>query len=266
MYDSYESLRVERREAGLLVVSIRARQTGQDANRQLHQELGRVWRDIGDDPDVRAAVLTGDGPAFMPSVDVDTQLADAGGFPEVAGLMKEALGIVYGIINCDKPIVSAITGAAGGAGLAAALLADISVAGESIVLTDGHIRFGVAAGDHAAIIWPLLCGLAKAKYYILTSTPITGAEAERIGLVSLAVPDADVLDVAVDVASGLAQGPQHAIRWTKRVLNHWLRDAGPIFEASLAYEAVGFFGDDHVEALRSIKDQRPPAFAASVPW
>ncbi len=93
----------------------------------------------------------------MPSVDVDTQLADGGGFPEVAGLMKEALNIVYGIINCDKPIVSA-------------------------------------------------------KYYILTCTPITGAEAERIGLVSMAVPDSDVLDVAIDVASGLAQGPQHAVR------------------------------------------------------
>ena len=266
MDEKYESLRVERQADGLLLVSIRARQPGQAANRQLHQELGRVWRDIADDSDVRAAVLTGDGPAFMPSVDVDTQLADAGGFPEVTGLMKEALGVVYGIINCDKPIVSAINGAAGGAGLAAALLADISVAGESMVLTDGHIRFGVAAGDHAAIIWPLLCGLAKAKYHILTSTPLTGAEAERIGLVSLAVPDSDVLNVALDIASGLAQGPQHAIRWTKRVLNHWLRDAGPIFEASLAYEAVGFFGDEHVEALRSIRDQRPAAFAASVPW
>ena len=266
MDDEYRSLRVEQRRDGLVLVSIPAREPGQAANRRLHQELGRVWRDVGDDPDVRVAVLTGDGPTFMPSVDVDTQLADAGGFPEVTGLMKEALSIVYGVINCDKPIISAINGAAGGAGLAAALLADVSVAGESKVLTDGHIRFGVAAGDHAAIIWPLLCGLAKAKYHILTSTPITGAQAERIGLVSLAVPDADVLDVALDIASGLAHGPQHAIRWTKRVLNHWLRDAGPIFEASLAYEAVGFFGDEHAEALRSIRDARPPAFPASVAW
>ena len=266
MDETYQSLRVDQRPDGVLLVSIRARQPGQAANRHLHQELGQVWRDLADDPDVSTAVLTGDGPAFMPSVDVDTQLADAGSFPEVTGVMQEALGIVYGVINCDKPIVSAINGAAGGAGLAAALLADISVAGETVTLTDGHIRFGVAAGDHAAIIWPLLCGLAKAKYHILTSTPITGAQAERIGLVSLAVPDAEVLDVALDIASGLAQGPQHAIRWTKRALNHWLRDAAPIFEASLAYEAVGFFGDEHVEALRSIRDERPPAFAASVPW
>ena len=203
----------------------------------------------------------------MPSVEVETQLADAGGFPEVAGLMKEAQGVVYGIINFDKPIVSAINGTAGGAGLAAALLADISVVGKSVTLIDGHIRFGVVAGDHAAMIWPLLCGLAKAKYHILlTSTPITGAEAERIGLVSLAVDESDVLEVALDIASGLARGPQHALRWTKRVLNHWLRDAAPIFEASMAYEAIGFFGEDHVEALQAIRDDRPPAFARPVSW
>jgi enoyl-CoA hydratase len=84
--------------------------------------------------------------------------------------------------------------------------------------------------------------------------------------VSLAVDDSDVLEVALEIASGLARGPQHALCWTKRVLNHWLRDAAPIFEASLAYEAVRFFGGEHVEALQAIRDQRPPAFAESVPW
>ncbi|MGG6496589.1 UNVERIFIED_CONTAM: enoyl-CoA hydratase-related protein, partial [Bacteroidetes bacterium 56_B9] len=89
---------------------------------------------------------------------------------------------VYNLINCSKPIVSAIRGTAVGAGLAVALLADISVAGRDVKIIDGHTRLGVAAGDHSVIIWPLLCGLAKARYYLLTNEPLTGEEAERIGL------------------------------------------------------------------------------------
>ena len=94
--------------------------------------------------------------------------------------MKEAADIVYNITDCEKIVVSAINGPAVGAGLAVALMADISIIAEEARLTDGHVRLGVAAGDHAAIIWPLLCGLAKARYYLLTAEFIDGREAERI--------------------------------------------------------------------------------------
>src|SRR2546422_9039257 len=107
--------------------------------------------------------------------------------------------MVYNLINCSKPVVAAINGAAVGAGLALAILADISIAAASARLIDGHTRLGVAAGDHAAIIWPLLCGMAKAKYYLLTADFLDGREAERIGLVSLCVPGAEVLPKALDV-------------------------------------------------------------------
>ena len=119
------------------------------------------------------------------------------------------------MINCDKPIISAIHGPAVGAGLVAGLLADISIAAKSAKIVDGHTRLGVAAGDHAAIVWPLLCGMAKAKYYLLLCEPISGEEAERIGLVSLAVDDAHLLEKAYEVADKLALGSQTAIRWTK---------------------------------------------------
>ena len=101
------------------------------------------------------------------------------------------------MINCSKPVVSAIRGPAVGAGLVVALLADVSVAGRSAKIVDGHTRLGVAAGDHAAICWPLLCGMAKAKYYLLSCASLTGEEAERIGLVSLCVDDDEVTERAV---------------------------------------------------------------------
>ncbi|MCX6467528.1 MAG: enoyl-CoA hydratase-related protein, partial [Pseudonocardiales bacterium] len=131
---------------------------------------------------------------------------------------------------------------------------------EDARLTDGHLRLGVGAGDHAAIIWPILCGMAKAKYYLLTAEFIDGKEAERIGLVSLCRPQEEVLPTALSVAEKLAAGPQHALRWTKRSLNLWIRDASPIFEASLAYEMLNFFDDDVLEGATAIKEKRAPKF------
>ena len=177
--------------------------------------------------------------------------------------MKEAADIVYNITNCDKPIISAINGTAVGAGLAVALMADISIIADNARLTDGHLRLGVGAGDHAAIIWPLLCGLAKAKYYLLTADFIDGKEAERIGLVSLCVPPEQLMPKAMEVATKLATGSQLAVRWTKRALNNWIRQAGPIFDHSLALEMLGFFTDDAAEGVRALQARRAPQFPSA---
>jgi enoyl-CoA hydratase len=173
---------------------------------------------------------------------------------------KEARDMVYNLINCSKPVVSAINGAAVGAGLGLAILADISIAANTAKLIDGHTKLGVAAGDHAAIIWPLLCGMAKAKYYLLLCETVTGEEAERIGLVSLAVPGEELQARALDVAVRLAEGAPNAIRWTKYALNNWLRSAGPIFDASLGMEFLGFSGPELPEGAAAIREKRPPRF------
>src|SRR5919201_5974753 len=156
-----------------------------------------------------------------------------------------------------------MAGPAVGAGLVVGVLADVSIAARSARIIDGHTRLGVAAGDHGAIIWPLLCGMAKAKYYLLTSDFLDGKEAERIGLVSLCAPPDQVLPKAWEVADKLAAGSQHSIRWTKRALNNWLRQAGPIFDQSLALEMLTFFTDDVAEGLQALRDKRPPAFPSA---
>ena len=173
---------------------------------------------------------------------------------------KEARDLVYNIINCGKPTVSAINGVAVGAGLVAALLADISIVGKSARIVDGHTRLGVAAGDHAVINWPLLCGMAKAKYYLMLCEPMDGAEAERIGLVSLCVEDDELQDKALEIAQKLVNGAPSAIRWTKYALNNWYRMAGPAFDASLALEMLGFTGPEPREGLASHLEKRKPEF------
>ena len=178
---------------------------------------------------------------------------------------KEARDLVYNIINCNKPIVSAINGVAVGAGLVTGLLADVSIAGKSARIVDGHTRLGVAAGDVSAILWPLLCGMAKAKYYLLTCRPVSGEEADRIGLVSMCVEDDVLQDTALEIATELANGAPSAIRWTKYALNNWLRMAGPTFDNSVALEMLGFAGEEVKEGLAALREKRPPNFAPECP-
>lgn len=226
----------------------------------VHRELADVWNVVDRDPDTRVALLRGAGRAFSAGGSfelLDEMLDD---YASRTRVLREARDLVFNVINCSKPVVSAIHGPAVGAGLVAALLADVSVAGRTAKIIDGHTRLGVAAGDHAAICWPLLCGMAKAKYYLLTCEPLTGEEAERIGLVSLCVDDDEVQDRAMAVAVQLSEGAQSAIRWTKHSLNNWYRDHSSIFDASWGLEFYGFGGPDAAEGLASHREKRAPRF------
>jgi enoyl-CoA hydratase len=259
-YGSYEHLLFERRDNGVLQITINRPDRMNATHEPLHTELATVWTDVDRDPDTRVVVVTGAGKAFSAGGDLAMVERMTQNYSEIVRMMKETGDLVYNMVNCDKPIISAINGTAVGAGLTVALMADISIIAEDVRLTDGHLRLGVAAGDHAAIIWPLLCGLAKAKYYLLTADFINGQEAERIGLVSRCVPAGELMDTAHDVAQRLATGPQHAVRLTKRSLNNWLRLAGPTFDTSVAYEMLTFLGDDVAEGMAAVKEKRPPAF------
>jgi enoyl-CoA hydratase len=256
----YQYLMLDRQPGGVLLITLNRPDVLNAAHEEMHSELAAIWADVNSDPETRVAVVTGAGRAFSAGGDLAMVERQIGSYDLVTRMLKEMGDLVYNMANCEKPIVSAINGVAVGAGLVVALLADISICADDARLGDGHVRLGVAAGDHAAIIWPLLCGLAKAKYYLLTGEMVSGAEAERIGLVSKALPREQVLPEAMRVASQLASGPQQAIRLTKRALNGWLRTAGPIFDQSAAYEMLTFLGEDIKEGLASLREKRPPQF------
>lgn len=262
-YSEYRHILFERREEGILWMTLNRPEVLNAADARLHTELVEVWQTIDADPQVRVAVITGAGRAFSAGGDLQMVEDAYGDYEEIVRILEEARDLVYNVIRCQTPLVSAINGPAVGAGLVVALLADVSIAAESARLADGHLRMGVAAGDHAAIVWPLLCGMAKAKYYLLTSDFISGPEAERMGLVSLCVPDEELLDRAMHVARDLASGPRHAIRFTKRALNQWMLQAGPIFDHSLALEMLGFFSEDMMAGVRGLRRKEKPRFPSN---
>ena len=261
--DDYKQLTFSRRANGVLLITLDRPEKYNAADEQMHAELARVWLDVAADPETRVAVITGAGKAFSAGGDLAMVERMAGDYERVSHMLSEMSDLVYNIINCAKPIVSAINGVAVGAGTVAALLADVAIAAEDAKIGDGHVKLGVAAGDHAAIIWPLLAGMAKARYYLLTGEMLTGAEAERIGMVAKAVPREQVLDEALRVADALATGSQPAIRLTKKALNNWLRAVGPTFDQSAAYEMLTFLGPDVVEGYTALREKRAPRFPSA---
>ena len=264
-YSRYTSLHLTRHPRGIVELVMGRDGKLPAADHVGHCELADIWRDLDRDPEVSVVVVRGQARGFSAGGTLELVGDMIDSFEHRARVWKEAREIVYNMINCSKIIVSAINGPAVGGGLAVALLADISIAARDARLIDGHTRLGVAAGDHAAIIWPLLCGMAKAKLHLLLSDEISGAEAERIGLVSLAVDPEALHHTAMDVATRLAAGPQSALRWTKHSLNNWLRQAGPIFDNSVALEMLGFTGPEVREGLAAVRERRNPEFAQHTP-
>ncbi|CAB3744123.1 2,3-dehydroadipyl-CoA hydratase [Paraburkholderia sediminicola] len=261
-YSDYRHLRFEQKPNGVLLITI-DRPPRNAANSVLHHELAEVWQTLKSDPDVRVPVITGAGAAFSVGGDLAEGIDKLGRIERHIETGEEALRIVYNMIHLDKPVVSAINGSAAGAGLAVALSADISIVSETAKLCDAHMNIGVASGDHATMLWPLYCGLPKSKLYLLTADVLTGQEAERIGLVSMCKPADEVLESALQIADALGRKPQRALRWTKRCLNHWVRQAAPIFDLSVAYEGLNFMEPDAREGLSAFLEKRTPVFPST---
>ena len=261
-YSGYQDLHIRLLEPGILEIVMGEEGKLAVATARAHAETARVWLDVDRDPQVRVAIVRGAGKGFSAGGDLAMVEEMTRDFATRARVWREARDLVYNMINCSKIIVSAMHGPAVGAGLVDGMMADVSIAAKNARLIDGHTRLGVAAGDHAAIVWPLLCGMAKAKYYLLTCEQLSGEEAERLGLVSLTCEERELQAKALEVARKLAAGAQTALRWTKYSLNNWLRMAGPAFDASLALEMLGFTGPEVKEGMASLREKRNPSFPA----
>lgn len=260
-YARYQRLKFDRPHPGVLRIVLASPLKLGAMDALMHKEVSEIWDVVQADDTVGAVLLTGEGRNFSAGGDLNHEHKVCEDHELRMTTMKEARRLVYGMLDCTKPIVSAARGWAVGAGLACLIMADVSIVARDARFSDGHLRIGIAAGDHATIIWPLLCGMAKAKYFLLTADTFTGEEAERMNLVSMALDDADVESKALEIAARLADGPRSAISWTKQALNGWIRQAGPIFEHSLAMEMIGIGGPEGREGITAFLEKRQPDFS-----
>ncbi len=264
-YSTYKCLKIEV-EDGVAIATFNRPEVmnalNQDGLNEVHK---RLFQDLNKDEEVKAIILTGAGRAFCAGADIKmfaswTAAEQAGKKPRVSGL-SEGLELLEQMLDIDKPIIAAVNGPAIGLGATIALFCDIVIAAETARFGDTHISVGIVAGDGGTVMWPLLVGPAKAKELLMTGRIIDAKEADRIGLVNEVVPLKDLMPKALKLAKQLAQGPTLAIGWTKRSINTKIKqDVNLLINASLAYERLSFFTEDHNEATQAFIQKRQPKF------
>lgn len=247
-YGGFKAFKVDRPQPGVLRLWIDTGAPNNGVTHENHPEFGEVWKAIPAEDDVRAVLVRGTNGVFCGGGDMSFLGPLVHSHATRTKVYEDIRALVLNMLDCPKPIVTAIEGFCSGAGLAVGLMADVPIAARGATLIDTHVMGGLVAGDHAALAWPLLMGMAKAKYHMLTATPMSGEEAERNGLVALCVDDGDLHERSLDVAVKLAALPPEGVSQTKRSVNGWYRLAQPIFEQAAALEAFGF-ANDTVRAL-----------------
>ena len=175
--------------------------------------------------------------------------------------MREARQIVDNLLDCSKPVLCAVNGYAMGLGANFALLTDVVVAARSATFADTHVRMGIGAGDGGQVIWPLLMGVNRAKYFLMTGDRVSAAEAERLGLVNFVVEDQDLMTKALEIAERLARGPGRAIAASKVPINKYLKMVSNlVLPLSLSLEGANMGTADAREAAQAFREKREPKF------
>ncbi|MFN0145181.1 MAG: enoyl-CoA hydratase-related protein, partial [Dehalococcoidia bacterium] len=184
--EDYETIKIEKQD-GVAILTLNRPERLNAVNGAMHSELSTIFLDVQADPDVRAAVITGAGRAFCAGGD----FGPASNMRPKSGvsMMQEARRIVDNLLDCEKPIVAAVNGAAAGLGATVALMCDVVIASRNARIGDPHVKMGITAGDGGAVIWPLLVGVNRAKYMLMTGDLIPADEAMAMGLVNRVVDE-----------------------------------------------------------------------------
>src|SRR5215204_5439694 len=244
--DRYQMILIEKRASGVALATLNRPEKLNAINARMHTELTTLTLDAEDDPEVKVLLVTGAGRAFCAGGDFSGQQDS----PATGGgqTMREARQIVDNLLDCSKPVISAVNGYAMGLGANFALLTDVVVAARSATFADTHVRMGIGAGDGGQVIWPLLMGVNRAKYFLMTGDRLTATEAERLGLVNFVVDDGTVVDEALALATRLAAGPGMAISASKVAINSYMRMiSNLVLPLSLSMEGRTMASDDHRE-------------------
>lgn len=261
----YKALKLEQ-DKNTLLVTFNRPEVMNAMDQEVRSELDKLFEELGQTSDVKAVVLTGAGKAFSAGGDIKAMKERyaqslAVKSEDLRKTFKEATRLIDLIFNVPIPIIAAVNGVATGLGATIALTSDIVVASEKAKFSDSHIKVGIVPGDGGCLIWPLLVGIQRAKYYLMTGDMIDAREAERIGLVSKVVSHEQLMPVSMEIANRLSSGPTLAVSWTKRAINKIVKqNANLIMDTTLAWESLSFLSEDHGEAVNAFLEKREPKF------
>ena len=259
-YEGYSAIEFERLDGDVLRITLANPRNKLNAvDGEMHADLRRLFEELRSETAARAILLTGSGRAFSAGGDFEWMRSTSA--DDLYAMRQEGKQIVWDLLDVEIPIVAAVNGPAIGLGATLALLADVIFMSDQAKLADPHVQVGLVAGDGGAVIWPLVLGPAQAKRYLMTGDALTAPEAERLGLISAAVPADDLQETALQFARRLAAGAPLAVRYTKAAVNQLVKQAlTTAFDYSTALELVTFVSADHQEALRALAAKETPRF------
>jgi len=253
--ERYEAILIELRENGVVVATLNRPAKRNAVDDTLHEELARLPVDADLDPHAKVLVITGAGRGFCAGGDF------SGGLTPDAHMFRVARRVVDNLLDCEKPIITAVNGHAMGLGATLAFLGDVVIAARSASFADTHARMGIAAGDGGQVIWPLLIGVNRAKYYLMTGERLSAEEAERLGLVNFVVDDDQLMSRALTLADRLAAGAGLAIAASKVPINKYIKMVSNlVLPLSLKLEEATMRTEDFREAVLAFAEKRAPIF------
>jgi enoyl-CoA hydratase len=249
-------IRVES-DGPLRIVTLNRAETLNAFDREIHAELPRVLNDLSRDRAARAVVLTGAGRAFSAGGDISNFALNKADLDHRRAGLREAQRLFDELISVHLPVIAAVNGPAVGLGCTVATACDIVFMADNAFLADPHVTVALVAGDGAAVTWPALTSLLKAKQYLLTGDRIPAREALAIGLANFVVPPEELMDAAIAFARRLAALPPQAVQDTKLVLNQVLRQrAASVLPFGLAAESQSSDTNEYAEVPARFEAER----------
>jgi enoyl-CoA hydratase len=250
-----------KREGTVLHATMNRPDTMNAVDPDLDADLVRLFEDVARDRETNVVVLTGAGRAFSAGGDIEEMQRAIDDPQRFLDGMANGKRLLFSMLDCPKPLIAKVNGAAIGLGATIALFCDLVFAANHAKIADPHVKVGYTAGDGGAVIWPALIGYARAKQYLLTGDVLTGEEAARIGLVNAAVPAEELDKTVSEFAQRLSKGASKAVQWTKLSVNIGLKQlTQSVIDASFAYEALSGRTQDHQEAVNAFREKRTPNF------
>ncbi|MEO8563616.1 MAG: enoyl-CoA hydratase-related protein [bacterium] len=258
----YPHLLIDTTAQGVRTITLDRPEKLNAVNGALAASLAAAVADAAADDAARVVVITGSGRAFCAGLDLSEPPAlPSSTRAERLDPLAWVGAWVTRIVECEKPVIAAVNGAAAGAGFGLALACDFRVLAASAKLTAGYVRRGLSPDAGVSYFLPRHVGLARAADILLTGRDVDAAEAERIGLVAQVLPDAAFADTVGAFAAQLAAGPPVAHALTKRLL---VRSLDTPLDAALRNELVYIkqcFGTRDVgEAIAAFREKRKPTF------
>lgn len=259
---TYETILSET-DQGILKITLNRPDKLNALNNAMRLELLDVLTRAKDDSSVRVVVLTGAGRGFCSGADLAAATENSSDEPiDYGTLVRNTYNpLITLICTLPKPVIAAVNGVAAGAGMSLALACDIRIAVENAAFLQAFIKIGLVPDSGSTWLLPRLIGLTKAVELMLTGRRVSAQEALELGILNQVVPDAQLMDTAMNMAHEFAKAPTRAIGFIKQAVSF---AAGHSLEEALEKEAdlqnLAGKTADHAEGVKAFLEKRQPKF------